>query len=129
LTVPGSAFPDPPSEWSGYELTPAPPIGLALSQRQEAIEALKREIDNEIAQQAGKMNSVPPGHKVIVTGPALHLTQVRAAAIQAAANLPLANLRPSSGDLDIWRETVMSTADVFAHYIETGHHAVLKTAE
>jgi hypothetical protein len=61
-------------------------------------------------------------YQVLPPTPGMPSAWVRAHAIQAAANLPLANLRPSSTDLAAWYQTVMDAADLFTHYIETGEH-------
>lgn len=59
-----------------------------------------------------------PDH-VKVTGPALHDTQVRAAALIAASNMVggTAGFHPHASDIRAWETRVLDTARRFEHYI------------
>jgi hypothetical protein len=87
----------------------------------EQLERWRKEVEEGVADRARWIPHTGPFTSTSTPMP-LHSTQVRAYAIQAAANLPLANLRPSSTDLAAWYQTVMDAADLFTHYIETGEH-------
>lgn len=69
---------------------------------------------------AQALRALPPRHEVVITGPALHETQIRAYALAAASHLPHANLRPSHADIDAWHRQVLDLAVRFEAYIRGG---------